>query len=402
MIDTRLGAPLGSPIPLASAPLNRSVAPVAAVILAGAVCFALAAVSVKGFAPGGAVLMTVLPVSLSILCAAVSLVLLARWSPPSRGTLALYEQGFSFTAPAGERTALLFAEVESLTLRNDPERSSPGLAQRATIRSAAGTIRFRHFSTSKADAVRGFLDKLQERLADAAEARLRAGGSLDGTGWSLGPQGLLWRHNEPRVALSSLAAAGLFQRRVSLWRQGEERAFFSVPANTPNALVLRRVVKRTLPVRPEPARPGELGRVLFETRSPMAPFQATAFALVAVLCFWLATLDGRLNDQIVLALFGSLSLFSTIHDLQRWARTGRRHEHGLSMSTPWGHREILFADIQRFRYSTYRRRYFRYRVTLKAWPAAGPPVILSKDILRPDSDLLALRDLIQKQVAARG
>src|SRR6185369_4662981 len=321
-----------SPIPLASAPLSRTVTPVAVIILAGAVCFALAAVNVKGFAPGGAVLMTVLPVSLSALCAAVSLVLLARWSPPSRGTLTLYQQGFSFTAPAGERTALLFEEIESLTLRNDLERDPTGLAQRATIRSAAGTIRFRHFSTGKADAVRGFLDKLQERLADAAEARLRAGGSLDGTGWSLGPHGLLWRPNEPRVALSSLADAGLFQRRVSLWRQGEEKAFFSVAANTPNALVLRRVVKRALPFRPEPARPGELGRVLFETRSPMAPFQATAFALAAVLGFWLAATDGKLNDQIAFALFGILSLFSTIYDIQRWARTSRRHEHGLSMS----------------------------------------------------------------------
>src|SRR5262249_14486810 len=103
------------------------------------------------------------------------------------------------------------------------------------------------------------------------------------------------------------------------------------------------------------------------------------------------------------ALAGLVCLFNILYSARRWARISRRHEHGLSMSTPWGDRKILFADVQRFKYSESLEYRSRYKIiTVKAWPAAGPPVILSKDVLGRDDDLLALRDLLRKQDAARG
>src|SRR5262249_43858710 len=128
----------------------------------------------------------------------------------------------------------------------------------------AGTLRFSQLTpTKQPDHVAPVLSWLIDRLADAAEWRMRAGGSLDGEGWSLGAGGFSAKAGEIPVPVPSLARAGVFEHRLSLWRDGEERPFFSVGEATPNALVLDRLVGRLVRGKPETAAAGELGRILF-------------------------------------------------------------------------------------------------------------------------------------------
>src|SRR5919106_941481 len=199
----RLGPATGPPALLEPIPLRHAPGPVL-LPLSGAVLLGLAGLRANAGDLG--MLTTILPVGLGLVCLVTGAALLVLRSR-SRGALTLHEKGFVLER-AGRQTALRFDEVDSLALRQKRWSSSGtpvGIHRRATVRSSAGTLRFAQFSPSRtSDHVAPVLQLLLDRLAEAAEARLRAGGSLDGEGWSLGPGGFSIKAGTIPVPVSSL------------------------------------------------------------------------------------------------------------------------------------------------------------------------------------------------------
>ena len=102
-----------------------------------------------------------------------------------RGTLVLYEQGFSWTPGAPRSGSVLrFDEIEALAVWEvdwTGDAGAEGLWRRFDARSPAGRIRFRNTARKELpDAVGAFLNELLDRLADATEARMRSGRPLSG------------------------------------------------------------------------------------------------------------------------------------------------------------------------------------------------------------------------------
>lgn len=184
--------------------------------------------------------------------------------PLRRGHLILFERGFLAGEPGREK-AVLFGEVQTLAIDEQArfDRALAGtVARRVTVRSATGTLRFEHRAVDGLpDPGTPALHALLAGVTDVVDQRLRGGGLFTGRGWSLAADGFRIRRGAS-VPLSALARAGLFLGRVRLWKQGEERPFFSLAAGSPNARVLAGVLIRRLAGHVEPAS-GPLGRFLF-------------------------------------------------------------------------------------------------------------------------------------------
>jgi len=403
--EARLGPAIGAPVPLEPVPLRNAVGP-GFLCLVGLALLVLAGLRVAGGDQG--TFTTIVPGALGFVVFVASAGFLIQRTR-SRGALTPHEQGFVYER-GGRQTAVRFDEVDSLALRQKEWASygTPvGMHRRATVRSPAGTLRFAQLSpTGKPDNVAPVLSWLIDRLADAAEVRMRAGGSLDGEGWSLGAAGFSAKAGEVPVPVPALARAGLFEHKVSLWRDGEERPFFSAGDTTPNALVLGRLVGRLVRGKPETAAAGELGRVLFTRRArKTAVYCLLGGAALTAGGFLLAPNNGSGDDRLTalgMAVGGILLLLAAVFF---WFKACRRHEHGLSMTTLFGHREILFTDVERMSYSAIRHYhngiYTGTRYTLVAWPAAGKPITFLAHSRADSDDIDNLREDLARRIAGR-
>jgi len=327
------------------------------------------------------------------------------------GTLTLYERGLSF-ARGGESTALAFDEVESLTLQEKEHliRGIPtGMIRHATVRGPAGKFRFSQTSRKgQPDLLGAFLDKLLARLAATAEERLRSGIPLSGGAWSLAQDGFRTRAGGEPTPPAVLARVGIFDHKVSLWREGEDRPFFSVVSGSPNALVLSRLMRLRLRGRPEPAvAAGQLGRILFQREQrPAAAFAGILALIAAGACYWSVASADPGTTRTLWAIAGVLGVGTLgICAVLLWARVARRHENGLSLTTLTGRREILFADAERMKYSATRfyhnGAYAGTKLYLRVWPAAGKPVVFAAGSTGTEVDLDALRDDLAGRIAAK-
>jgi hypothetical protein len=222
---------------------------------------------------------------------------------PSGVSLRLHERGF-LAGPPGRERMVLFAEVQGLTFaeRARFDRVLAGAVTRQlTVRYAGGTLRFGHRSVDGiADPATPALLGLLDRLATIIDQRLRGGGLFAGSGWRMAADGFRPRRGARSVPMATLSRAGLYQGRVWIWRQGEERPFFSIAAGAPNARLLYEVLARRLAGRVE-ASAGPLGRFLFVA--------------------W------------------------------GWQGRVRVHENGLAAAGFGGRRELLFAEVERMRVS---------------------------------------------------
>ena len=403
--EARLGAAIGSPILLEPVPLRNAVGP-AFLFLIGLALLGLAGLRMAG--GDQEIFTTILPGVLGFVSCVASAAFLIQRSR-SRGALTLHEQGFVYER-RGRQTAVRFDEVDSLALRQKEWSSygTPvGMHRRATVRSPAGTLRFSQLSpTRQTDTVAPVLSWLIDRLADAAEGKMRAGGSLEGEGWSLGPGGFSAKAGAVHVPVPSLVRAGVFEHKLSLWRDGEERPFFSVGEKTPNALVLGRLVGRLVRGKPETAAAGELGRILFARRArKSAVYCLLGGAALTAGGFLLAPGNGAGDDRLTalgMAVGGILLLLAGVF---LWTKVCRRHEHGLSMSTVFGHREILYADVASMSYSAVQHYhngiYTGTRYMLVAKPAAGKPITFLAHSRADSDDIDNLREDLARRIAGK-
>jgi hypothetical protein len=404
--EARLGPAVGSPVLLEPIPLRNALGPGSLVLLS----LILLGFGAWGMSAGGdwGMLTVILPGGLGLFTLAAGAVLFYLRAR-SRGSLALYEQGFVCES-AGRRTAVRFDEVDSLALRQTSRTSYGtlvGMDRRATVRSPAGTLRFSQFSpTGKADSVAPVLNDLVGRLADVAEGRMRGGGSLDGPGWSLGPGGFSAKAGEIPVPATQLARAGLFEHKVSLWRDGDERPFFSVRDAAPNALVLGRLVQRLVRGKPETAAAGELGRVLFVRRSrKSAVYTVLGGLALLALGFFLGSRNVAGNDRLIALGMSVAGIVCLPASVLLWFKACRRHENGLSMTTLFGRREILYTDVERMSYSAVRHYhngiYTGTQILLAAYPAAGKPIVFSAHSRGDSEDIDNLREDLARRIAGK-
>jgi len=403
---SRLGPAVGSPIELAPQSHSEAVGPLALLV------FALAVLAAAGWMRTNP---SVAPYA--IYCAAAGFLLLALAGVflfrrrLERGTLTLHERGFTF-ARGGESTALAFDEVESLALEAKERLSNGrpiGIFRRATVGGPAGKVRFDQLTRNgQPDHLGGFLDKLLARLAAAAEERLRNGVPLTGGAWSLAQDGFRAQADGAPTPPATLARVGIFDQHVSLWREGEERPFFSVASGSPNALVLDRVMRQRLRGRPEPAlAAGQLGRILFErSQRQQAAVAGVVGLIAAAAASWSFAAADPGKAKILWGLVGLLGVCTLgICVVVLWARVARRHENGLSLSTLTGRREILFVDAERMKYSATRYYhkgvYAGTKLYLRVWAAEGKPVTFAASAKGTEVDLDGLRDDLAGRIAAK-
>jgi hypothetical protein len=334
-----LGAAVGEPVPLTPLPLPRKALGMAGLLLA-----------VKG------VLLVFwgwrdpsrLLGLLLFACAAVAMEVTGAcffFRTIRRGLLALHERGFAVGWPGRER-AVRFAGIRSLAIA-EREVFHGGLTaavlRRLTVQSDGSTLRFGHEAfDGRPDRITPVLRELLLRLTAEAEERLRGGEALTGKGWSLTADRFLPRRGLP-VALSEIAGVAVVQDRLRIWRHGEVRPFFTLPAGSPNAHLLAELLARRR-TGASAALPSPLGRFLFTVREPAAAFLCGGLCLLALAftAFWLQ--DGGGIAGTALGAFAAALLAALTVALDR--RRVEVYEDGVAAVGFRGRREMLFADVE--------------------------------------------------------
>jgi hypothetical protein len=259
-----------------------------------------------------------------------------NWTP------ALHEQGIALRR-YGKLKTFGFNEVRAISIRRRDvfDRQEFYARQRdVTLRSDSDKVVFRlRTLNGQADEPGAFLEELRTALAEIAERRLRKGKFIEGQGWRL-TEGT-FKAGALEVPFDQVAGADVFGGdRVGLWKLGEERPFFTVPARSPNVMVLHDILASRLPTHAL-----GLGRLQFEKRSHGLP--AGLVGLGAIFCFYsayqLMSLDAEIPPTVFFEV-GAGALFA----LAAWALAAagvRCYERGLVKHSVLGQREIQFAEV---------------------------------------------------------
>ncbi len=166
-----------------------------------------------------------------------------------RAVLTPFERGLLFESRGRKRTFLLH-DLKVLELR-ERDVVNGGLMRRVALTNGQGRVWFEHFvAKDEPDRLGGVLVHLLWRLVEVTEHKLRAGGTVTGWDWVLGPDGLSAPAHDHPLPLSEIGAVTVRQNRVSIWRPHERYPFFVVSADSPNAMVLVALLSRREPLTP--------------------------------------------------------------------------------------------------------------------------------------------------------
>ena len=266
-----------------------------------------------------------------------------RWEP------ALFERGITLRR-GSQLVAFRFDELREVSIREREllvNGTLAALQREVTLRSDAARATFRlRALEGEADQAGEFLGQLRAGLAAAAGQRLREGETLAGQGWRL--TGGAFHAGSQDVPFDMVAGAGLAGGgRVALWRMGEEKPFFTVPAHSPNAMVLHDVLAERLPTHEI-----GLGRFLFEKRARRLP--AVLLGTVGLAAFglaaWLYLEEGGLSSLATTGIVCGVALSAAAYLLT--ARGFRCYEHGLVKFSPLGEKELRFSEVSNVDYLT--------------------------------------------------
>jgi hypothetical protein len=319
-----------------------------------------------------------------------------NWTPT------LHERGIALRR-FGKLKTFGFNELREISIRERDEfdrQEFYGRRRDVTLRSGSDKLVFRLRTLSgQADDPGAFLEELRTALAEIAERRLRKGKTLGGRGWRL-TEGA-FKAGSLEVPFEEMAGAGLFGGgRVGLWKLGEERPFFTVPARSPNVMVLHDVLASRLPTYAL-----GLGRLQFEKRSHWLP--AGLVSLGAIFCFYsayrLMSLDADIPPTVFFE-FGAGVLFALA--AYALAAAGVRcYERGLVKHSVLGQREIQFAEVGGiiYRVSLYSFKGIHLFTSLSLIlhrRSAGEPFRIDLQTRRKgDRDLEGLRDHLADRLA---
>lgn len=270
-----------------------------------------------------------------------------------RFTLALYEQGITVER-FHRRMVFLFERLQEISVsERDLTAPQTGVFRRLRLRSPEGQVFLENaVDNLQEDRLGAFLIDVLARMADEAERRMRSGEGFAGGRWVVDPRGFRTSPGAAPVPYPEIAKVALFEGRISLWREKEERPFFSVPMTSPNALVLRELLWRRIEERPLPVSPEGLGRLLFEKKGLWSRFRA--------------------------------------------------YELGVEKSSPLGTLRLRLSQIERVTYGESvndGKLHLGTFTTLKLQPEKKKAIKVSTLRRRPDSDLAWLRDIVAQRIA---
>ena len=159
-----------------------------------------------------------------------------------RAVLTPFERGLVFQSRGRTRTFLLH-DLQALELRERDEAG--GLMRRVAMTNGQGRVRFEHFvPRGQPDRLGSVLVHLLSRLVEVTERKLRAGGTVTGWDWVLGPEGLSAPAHDHPIPLAEIGGVTVRQNKVAIWRPRERYPFFVFPADSPNAMVLVALLSR--------------------------------------------------------------------------------------------------------------------------------------------------------------
>ncbi|HEX6095263.1 MAG TPA: hypothetical protein VF432_02980 [Thermoanaerobaculia bacterium] len=236
-----------------------------------------------------------------------------------------------------------FAGIESVTVRDkrrfDETATVKALTRTILIEGAGRKVKALYVA-KPGEALDHILDHIAERVA--AEPRPRAG-----KGWRV-EQGTLHARGT-MVPLSTISAAGIFERDVRLWRHRDEAHFLSVPYDSKNARVLLALASnRAVEAIAEPSSSESgIGRLLFARRTTIASVLGNTILVAFGLALAWLCVDRFLPQLQTLgngAILGLAALW-ILHAIYRTSARYDFHERAVVRHTLLGIRTLAYADI---------------------------------------------------------
>jgi hypothetical protein len=281
-----------------------------------------------------------------------------------------------------------------------------------TVQDSTPTDLWLRVPIGQVDPLATFRERILTGLLTRCEARLAKGESVEGSGWRLGTTGLNLEVGlaPERLRFEEISAVDLFDRKVCVWKVGQDRPAFTTPVDSKNALLLAMLVEpRLKQARPEVmgSQATGLGRVLFERGATWGALRGTVTAALgacAVGVILLAAAETFVAGLWFLA--GGAALWIIYFALR--ASRFQVHERGLYRRWLLGERQVRFADLESFTYQAIRQfvngMYTGTTFTLAFQPraeAGGGKISYSANLQQADAELDLLRDRLAQIIGQR-
>jgi hypothetical protein len=399
----RLGSVVMKRMETVPLPLKLYMGPVALVVLA-VLLAGLGGALATSESPAAGIVCAILAVS----CVVSGVLLLVRRAA-LRCALTVHEHGV-VVSRKGADEVIPYNQVRDFSLQETDKlyNGTPaGVLRTLVFTHAGGKSRVSHFSaTDTQDTFGPILAELLKKLADAAQARLETGATLEGKGWRLDSHGLQVGGEAP-VPLRELAGVGMFEDKVSFWRPGEELPFFSVPGASPNARLLGVVSERHLSGRERPMA-GPLGRILFQ-RQMSTTSQVLCWVMAGLLFFFggvgafvLGLAENWLGCFAALGICWGMAVLFAAAVFTRL----RVHELGVTQRVRFGNRTLRYSEVTSFQFGTTRHYhngvYTGTSLSMRFKPGPGLKAINhSQTVQGSDADLETLREHVSMMVATQ-
>jgi hypothetical protein len=252
-------------------------------------------------------------------------------------TLSLRELGAEFNGHS-----IPYADIDAVTVhdkrRYDETATVRALTRTVTIDAAGRKVKAAYVARP-GEMLDDVLDHLAQRVA--AEPRSRAG-----KGWRVEQATLHARGT--MVPLSTISAAGVFEREVRLWRDRDERHFFSVQCDSKNARVLLALAEgaRASSPQPAPVSTAGIGLLLFARRTSIASVLGnTILAAFLIALGWLCMERFlHLGPLARGAAIGAAVLW-VVFAIHRATVRYSFHERALVRTSLLGERTLAYANV---------------------------------------------------------
>ncbi len=281
----------------------------------------------------------------------------------------------------------------------------------------ASRLEFKYeFGLNEDDPLGKFVERNLERLTEASAKAMAAGREVSGDDWVLDKDGLTYaeKGEDRTVSLAKLAAVDIVDGKVCVWRTGVPMPVVKVPAPSPNALVLFRVLSKRFEGKPaaENEDDGTLGRVIFERDKSLTTtvlvllfILAGVFSILAV-GLAIAGLTGRPKEPALLLVgFGLMVLagLMVFASLRYRMNIFRCHVFGVARVTTRGETAMRFKEVRIFTYSAvrnyYNGSYTGTVINLKFEAMKGEKLTYSATFKNADDEIDNLREHVSRVIA---
>ncbi|MGL6097022.1 MAG: hypothetical protein ACRC7O_14660 [Fimbriiglobus sp.] len=270
------------------------------------------------------------------------------------------------------------------------------------------------------DPLTDFLNRNLDRLTEQADADVKAGRPFAGNGWLISRDGFavqIGKTDEVHT-IDDLSAVDVIDGNVSVWVGDRAEASIKLPAGSPNALILARLLGKIFDARPP--RPDDtgagLGRILYQR-----DHSTHLLVLVGVLAFCgLMALVGVLGTAasafekdpqakpiVVFAVVALAGPGFALLAVKTRRKVFRCHTRGVCLETTSRTRKLRYADVAAFTYSATRHYnhgiYTGTQISISFAPrpgADGDAIDYGVHLRNADAEIDNLRDHIARVVAS--